>query len=521
MDPYIVVLLGFGGLVVMTAWLPLTLTRAPLSMPIVFVAIGAALFALPTTQTEIPHPGDHLGIVERFAEFVVIISLFSAGLKLDRRIGWARWILAWRLLGIAMPLTILLLAVAGWSILGLGLASALLLAAALAPTDPVLASDIQVGPPNSGEEGETRFALTSEAGLNDALAFPFVHAALALALAATTGEPWLMKWFTIDVLWKLAAGIVIGAAGGYVMGLLLFHLPNRARLSRTGDGFVALGITCLAYASTELAHGYGFLAVFVAGLAIRAREREHKYHQRLHDFAEELERLLTMALLVAFGGALTSSSLLHHLGWMGALFGLLAIFVVRPLCGWLSLVGAQLPNDERAVISFYGIRGVGSVYYLAYAFGHGEVRRRGGRVERGRLHHPRFDFPAWRDGDARDGMARPAETPGATGIGDLLGSANAIAGDPAGSLFRERRDGPAFPLRACHLRCRDHRHLSCLRECRPAKLDRADRLCARCAALARTGSARLCREQPAATSFRACDRDGCGRHRFAVPRGLC
>src|SRR3954468_9140256 len=210
MDPYIVVLAGFGALVLLTAWLPMVLKEAPLSLPIVCVGIGAALFTIPGLPGVAPHPQDQFPIVERLTEFVVIISLMGAWLKIDRVLGWRSWIITWRLLGLSMPLTICCLALLAHSLLGLGAATALLLAAALAPTDPVLASDIQVGPPGSGEEDETRFSLTSEAGLNDGLAFPFVHAALAIALASQTGELWAWRWFLVSVVWKLGAGIAVG-----------------------------------------------------------------------------------------------------------------------------------------------------------------------------------------------------------------------------------------------------------------------------------------------------------------------
>ncbi|HEY8564573.1 MAG TPA: cation:proton antiporter [Beijerinckiaceae bacterium] len=367
MDSYFVVLAGFGALVLLTAWLPMVLKEAPLSLPMACVAIGAGLFAIPGFSAQAAHPADHPAVVERLTELVVVISLMGAGLKIDRVIGWRSWMITWRLLGIAMPLTIAALALLGYALLGIGAAAALLLAAALAPTDPVLASDIQVGPPASGEEDDTRFALTSEAGLNDGLAFPFVHAAILIAAATQTGEAWFGKWLSVYVVWKLAAGLAVGYVVGRAFGWLLFKIPNRAKLSRTGDGFVALGITCIAYAITEMAYGYGFLAVFVAALSLRSAERSHAYHDKLHAFAEELERLLMMVLLVAFGGALTSGGLFRSLTWESVAFGLIALFLVRPLSGWLGLAGTRCPATERAVISFYGIRGIGSIYYLAYA----------------------------------------------------------------------------------------------------------------------------------------------------------
>lgn len=370
MDSYIVVLAGFGAVVLLTAWLPMLLKELPLSLPIVCVGLGVVLFSIPQVPGVAPHPQDHLKVTERLTEFVVLIALMGAGLKLDRPLAWASCALTWRLLGIAMPLTIAALAVLAHLLLGLGAATAILLGAALAPTDPVLASDVQVGPPGEGLEDEVRFTLTSEAGLNDGLAFPFVNLAIALALATQTGEPWLLHWFTVDVIWKLAAGLAVGWVVGRVLGWLTFRLPNRARLSRTGDGFVAIGITCLAYGLTEMAHGYGFLAVFVAALGLRSVERNHEYHEKLHDFVEQLERLFMMMLLVMFGGAIADGGLFRALSLEAVVFALATIFLVRPLSGWLSLIGRDQRQDEKAVISFFGIRGLGTAYYLAYALGH-------------------------------------------------------------------------------------------------------------------------------------------------------
>ena len=375
MTPYVLVLAGFGVLVLLTAWLPAVLRQMPLSLPICCVGIGAALSLLPAVAEVSPHPEAHRALIEHWTEIVVIIALMGAGLKLDRRIGLKRWAVTWRLLGLAMPLTILALAVLGTWVLGLGVASALLLAASLAPTDPVLASDVQVGRPQEGQEDEMRFALTSEAGLNDGLAFPFVHLAIALAGAGTLGWDGLAHWFTSAIVWKMCVGVALGWIVGRGLGWLTFHLPIRSRLAHTGDGFVALGVTCLTYGAVEAAQGYGFVGVFVAALALRASEHNHDYHQTMHDYAEELERLLMMTLLVGFGAALAGGGLLASVTWPAVAFAGLALFVVRPLSGWISLYGSDTPGSERAVIAVFGIRGLGTIYYLAYALGHARFER--------------------------------------------------------------------------------------------------------------------------------------------------
>ena len=296
MEIYVLVVAGFGVLVLLTAWLPMVLRALPLSLPICCVGIGAALSTIPVVAELTPHPGSHAKLIEHATEAVVVISLMGAGLKIDRLFGWRTWSVTWRLLGIGMPLTILALTVLGSTLLGLGLGSALLLASSLAPTDPVLASDVQVGHPDEDHEDEPRFALTSEAGLNDGLAFPFVNLAIALASGGLADLSW-SHWLAVDVLWKIAVGAVFGVAVGRGLGWLMFHLPNLSKLSRTGDGFVALGVTCIAYGCVQFLDGYGFIGVFAAALALRSSSRRHEYHRKMHDYAEELERLLMMVLL--------------------------------------------------------------------------------------------------------------------------------------------------------------------------------------------------------------------------------
>jgi NhaP-type Na+/H+ or K+/H+ antiporter len=356
-------------MILLVAWLPILLRRLPLSLPIICVGIGAALFSIEPFADWAPHPDKTPTLVERATELIVIVSLMGAGLKIERALGWKSWHVTWRLLGLAMPITIFLVMLLGHQLLGLGLATALLLAGALAPTDPVLAGDVQIEHDQDEEEAEAKFALTSEAGLNDALAFPFIHLAIALAAVGGSHAQLLTDWVLEDVVWKLSAGVAVGAALGWLIGSIIYRLPQGTRLSRTGDGFIALGATLAVYAATEFAHGYGFLAVFIAGLLIRRAAQGHDFNNRLHDFADESERLLMMLLLLLFGGML-AAGLLNGIGWREVLFAALVLLVIRPLAGWISLIGIERPKLELAIIAFFGIRGLGSVYYLSYGFNH-------------------------------------------------------------------------------------------------------------------------------------------------------
>jgi sodium/hydrogen antiporter len=272
-----------------------------------------------------------------------------------------------------MPITIALTAALGVTVGGIAGASALLLGAVLAPTDPVLASDVQVGEPSLGEranphaEDDVRFTLTSEGGLNDALAFPFVYAAIAVAEHGWALSGWAVSWVAWDLVGRILIALAVGWAVGRVLGVVAFRPPGRlSALAETPQGFVAIAVTLLAYGVTELLHGYGFLAVFVAAVVLRGTERTHEFHADLHGFAEQIENLLVVGLLLVLGGAVVSG-ILGALTWRGALVSGLVVFVVRPLSGFVALRGSMLGPAERATISFFGIRGFGSVYYLAYA----------------------------------------------------------------------------------------------------------------------------------------------------------
>jgi sodium/hydrogen antiporter len=375
--------LTVGGALLAAVVLPGLLDRVAVSAPMVLVALGFAVGFTPLGEGFPRWLDDGRPVVERLTELTVIVALMGVGLAIDRPLdprrlrSWRSWASTWRLLGIAMPLSILATAGLGWWA-GLAPASALLLGAVLAPTDPVLASDVQVSGPRIGdqageEDDDVRFALTSEAGLNDGLAFPFVYAAI-LAASAGPVASWWGEWVGVYLLGKVAVGTVVGLACGWALARVAFRARSAAlRTAERGEPLLVVAATLTAYGLGEVAGGYGFLAVFVCAVAFRSSERGHGYHAEMHQVAERLERLLTLLVLLGLGVAL-SRGVLEALDWRGVVVGAAVLLLVRPLTARAALVGAcrqgsGVTHGERWTIAFFGVRGVGSVYYLAYALG--------------------------------------------------------------------------------------------------------------------------------------------------------
>jgi len=369
-----VLFVAAGVATLLAAVLPKLLGRVPVSAPMVFLGAGALLWCL-LPGLPSPDPLEHTDAALHLTEVCVIVSLMGAGLALNRPVGLRSWSSTWRLLGITMPLSMLAVGLLGWWALGLGAASAVLLAAVLAPTDPVLATEVQVSEPvvsAEQDDDEARFALTSEAGLNDGLAFPFTWAAVAISVAGPALGGWLPQWLALDVAWRLGIGVGVGVLVGWLLGKLFFSsLAERLRLADRTGGFVALAATFLAYGVAELAEGYGFIAVFVCACTLRSAERSHRYHQVLHTFVEQVERMLTVVVIVLLGGAAVRG-LLEPITWRDVAVALAFLLVVRPLAGWIGLTPGRTGPRERAVISFFGVRGVGSLFYIAFATVNGE-----------------------------------------------------------------------------------------------------------------------------------------------------
>lgn len=363
-------LLLIGGIAfLLGALYPILFKKLPVSLPMLQVAFGMVVGYFWITLAFL-NPLDNSIVIEKVTEIVVLVSLVGAGIKIDTELAWNLWRPTVRLLLITMPICIFAMAMLGYYTFGLSLGAAVLLGAVLAPTDPVLAASIQVGPPNTGGEDTTRFTLTSEAGLNDGLAFPFVYLAIHIAEAFNAGESFtaesLWAWFTYEVLWKIVAGVVVGIVVGKVLAKIVFS--KRSKETTLSQSYVVIALTLLAYGLAEYVSSYGFIAVFVAAFAFRRSEHEHSYHEKLHDFAEQSEGLLMSIVLVSFGmliGQGLQSGI--ELTWQVYSVSFVFLFFIRPIGGLLALTGLDMHRREKYAISALGIRGIGTLYYLSYA----------------------------------------------------------------------------------------------------------------------------------------------------------
>lgn len=382
-----------GALLITMALSGTALKRLPLSTAMLYLAAG---FGLGPAGLDLmaPDPLTYSVILERFTEVAVLISLFAVGLKLGLPLSHRSWRLPVRLAVVSMTITITLIAAIAMLGLGMSPGAAILLGAILAPTDPVLASDIQVK--EASDRDRLRFSLTGEGGLNDGAAFPFVMLGLGLLGHHDLGS-WGWRWLAVDVVWAVAGGLLIGGALGTLIGRLVVYLRSHHQESVGLDEFLALGLIALTYGLALLSHTYGFLAVFAAGLALqRVKERpaapsnatipeaglrtqeakealatdsEHAsafMMQEIRGFNEQLERIAEVAIVLVVG-AMLSYTYLHP---SGAWFVAIVFLVVRPLSVRLGLLGAPVSRDQRIMISWFGIRGIGSIYYLMYAINH-------------------------------------------------------------------------------------------------------------------------------------------------------
>jgi sodium/hydrogen antiporter len=372
MDAYILGLLVIGVLLLLVTLGSGAISRLPLSYALIYLVVGICLSPYGFNVVQI-RPGTEF--LERASELVVLISLFSCGLKMSRPLHFRAWNSTIRLIGFLMPISIGAIAVLAHFVLRMDWSIAILLGAILAPTDPVLASEVQLYDPR--DRDELRFGLTSEGGLNDALAFPFVYFGLYL-LKDSNWRNWFHQWILVDLLWAIAMGIF----GGFVVAKIVRWIDRRLQKYHAVDGlmedFIALCTILIAYAFTEIINGYGFLAVFVAGMAMRRRADPEKTMSQLH-FIERLEKLSEIGIILVLGSMLRKEPMFAYAGEAFLVAGFL-LFIIRPIGAWISTIGMPVDAVTRWLYGWFGVRGVGSVYYLSYALSSGLKETAGERV---------------------------------------------------------------------------------------------------------------------------------------------
>jgi sodium/hydrogen antiporter len=362
MDVYILDLLVIGALLLFVTLGSGWIKRLPFSFALVYLCVGIALGPYGFNLIQL-RPGAEF--LERLSEFVVLISLFSCGLKMNRIFKFRTWKSTIQLIGLVMPISIFAAAAVAHWLLGMSWGPAILLGAILAPTDPVLASEVQLE--NPSDRDELRFGLTSEGGLNDALAFPFVYFGLRWLDAGGWGD-WFQEWILVDLVWAIAAGYAVGIS----VPKVIVRIDKRLQQIRPADSlmedFVALGIVLITYAIAEIINGYGFLAVFIAGII--THRSYHNPEKRLSqlEFVERIEKLVEVGTILLLGALLLIEPIQRFLMPALLMAGAL-LFVIRPLGVWVSTFG--YPTPVRLLWGWFGIRGVGSIYYLSYSLGEG------------------------------------------------------------------------------------------------------------------------------------------------------
>ncbi len=377
-----------GGLLLFMALTPARLKSLPITSAIIYLAVG--LIVGPTVLNVFHfNPLKESALLEVLTEVAVLISLFSAGVKMPAPISFQRWRTPVLLATVSMAATVAMVAAFAYYLLDLPLGACIILGAIVAPTDPVLATDVQIRHP--GDQDELRFTLTCEAGMNDGSAFPFVMLGMGLLGLHEVGETGL-RWFLLDVVWATVAGIAVGVAGGYLLARLVWKIRGPQQKRELLDDFLGLGLIGTVYGLSVLIDAWGFLAVFFAAVALHQTELKLAglvsaqpgeppittagtapveppplVSEGSLVFKEHLERLSEVVLILLVGGMLFIDSW----SWPAVAFALFLFVVARPLSVLLGTAGSGASWRMRGLTGWFGVRGIGSLYYLMYVIQHG------------------------------------------------------------------------------------------------------------------------------------------------------
>jgi NhaP-type Na+/H+ or K+/H+ antiporter len=379
-----------GGLLLVMGLTASILKRSPITSAIIYLSVG---MLVGPSVLDLFHfnPLKQSALLETLTEVAVLISLFSAGVKMPVPFSFVRWSPPILLATASMTITVVMVAGFSYYVLGLPLGAGVLLGAIVAPTDPVLATDVQIRHPE--DRDHLRFTLTCEAGMNDGSAFPFVMLGLGLLGLHDLGD-FGSKWLLVDVLWATVSGVTIGVVAGVVLAHVGWKLRSKPHEHELLDDFLGLGLIGVVYGLTVMVNGWGFLAVFFAAVALRQTELKlakaaqvafdssiTQQVRRAHGnetpepepmqtvsrgslvFKEHLERLSEVVMVLLIGGTLY----LNSWSWEAVGLALFLFVVVRPISIIFALLGTKTTWRIRGLTGWFGVRGIGSLYYLMYA----------------------------------------------------------------------------------------------------------------------------------------------------------
>jgi sodium/hydrogen antiporter len=376
--------LAAGVLLLIVAIVGSRVERLPLTPAVLYLFAGAGLGPWVVGLIDVD-PLESAAAIERFTEVALIISVFGAGLRLRVEPTWRAWVVPARLAVGSMAVTVGLVALSAWQFLGLSLGASFVLGAILAPTDPVLAAEVQVRDP--WDRDSLRRALTAEAGLNDGTALAFLLLGFGLLGIHDIG-PGGVRWLGLDVVYGTIGGLLVGAGIGVGLTRLVLRQRRRHGEAVGLDTFLTFGILAVTYGASLAFHVFGFLAVFAAGQGVRSVERRELGREPPEDArrplreaatdqvqapaymahallqrTEQVERVAELGLVVLIGALLARASL----GLEALAFAMLLVFAIRPVAVSLGLIGSHLSRRERGLTAWFGLRGVGSLYYLAHS----------------------------------------------------------------------------------------------------------------------------------------------------------
>ena len=377
LQPYFIAIGYIGFAISIVAFLPLYTKKIKITYIIPLLCLGMLLYLL-KAPLPWPDPLWDLDYAKIITEIIVIISLMTAGLKIGTHYNWNEWRRPLSLIAITMPLFMAAVFLLAYYVLGLNGPVSLLLAAVLAPTDPVLASEIQLKEEQHEDNKETgmQFTLTGEAGMNDGLAFPFVFLAILWSKTTNFGTIDWEHFFTFYLLYKMLGGLLLGAFIGYLYSSAI-DLHNKKEKRYILSGFISVALTFFSYGVAEVLGTYGFLSVFATGIFLQHHRPKNKgkaVNDFMVPFIEEIEKLLVVLWTIFFGGAVVSG-ILSYTNFQGILVSLAIVLVCRPLLGYLAMCTVPYSNAKRWAIGFFGIKGIGSFFYLSYGLLHGNFEK--------------------------------------------------------------------------------------------------------------------------------------------------